>query len=48
MGQAEIAEQLRRIIADHGRGLADFFRVGLSNILDRELIRREPAEGSHG
>ena len=22
--------------------------VGLSNILDSELIRREPAEGSHG
>ena len=33
-------------------GLTDFFQifvkyVGLSNILDSELIRREPAEGSH-
>ena len=25
-----------------------FVNVGLSNILDSELIRREPAEGSHG
>lgn len=37
---------------DENAAMPDYSRlpgsVGLSNILDSELIRREPAEGSHG
>ena len=50
LGQADAVQPGGQAV--HGVGQKKFRKilviVGLSNILDSELIRREPAEGSHG
>jgi len=41
-------QQISKNVSPHHLLHGTFGNVGLSNILDSELIRREPAEGSHG